>query len=399
MTENEVLRILERQKPLFVADVQENERLILQEIRRSRILLVGGGGSIGRAVARELFSRSPRALHVVDISENSLVELVRDLRSSFGYSTEDFRTYSIDCGSLEFRALLQSQPPYDLLLNLSALKHVRSERDPFTLMRMLQVNVLNSYSMLRLAEETGCSKAFFVSTDKAANPANLMGASKRFMERILEEESGSLSHSSARFANVAFSDGSLLDGFTHRVANRQPLAAPTDVLRYFITGREAGRLCLLSLLLGRRGDIFVPKAAGYLQPRRFSDIASQYLRQLGYEALPCETEEQAREYSTAGFIEKKQWPCFFFETNTTGEKPLEEFFTQQSRVNHSRFRHVSVVRPRPSVASLTAQEAIDELVRIQSHPPWSKDQLVDLLRRVVPELAHQELARDLDQRM
>ena len=212
-------------------------------------------------------------LHVVDISENNLVELVRELRSTFGYSEGEFKTFALDCGGLEFRALMDLEGPYDYIFNLSALKHVRSEKDPYTLMRMVTVNITNTLETIKLAKDSGTKKYFCVSTDKAANPVNMMGASKRIMEMFLMRESLEQKLSMARFANVAFSDGSLLHGFNQRFAKSQPFSVPVDVLRYFITPQESGELCLLSGIFGENRDIFFPKLNEKLHLTSFTTIA------------------------------------------------------------------------------------------------------------------------------
>ena len=250
------LSLIGRSGAIFSQDIANKEEDLRRIISRSRFLILGGSGSIGQSVVREVFKRDPKVLHVVDISENNLVELVRDIRSTVGYGSGDFRTFALDCGSVEFIACVKSEGPYDYVFNLSALKHVRSEKDPYTLMRMIMVNVFNTIKTLRLAKKMGAKNYFCVSTDKAANPANMMGASKRIMEMFLMRESLTQNISMARFANVAFSDGSLLHGFNQRFAKRQPLSAPNDVRRYFVTPQESGELCLLSGLFGKNRDIF-----------------------------------------------------------------------------------------------------------------------------------------------
>src|SRR6056297_2764796 len=290
-----VLELIGRNEELFAADVAAREAELSELVSSSRFLVIGGAGSIGQAVCREIFRRNPRALHVVDISENNMVELVRDIRSTLGYIDGDFRTFAIDCGGREFAALMAAERGYDYVLNLSAMKHVRSEKDPFTLMRLIEVNILNTLATVAQAGERGARKYFAVSTDKAANPVNMMGASKRIMEMFLMRESESIPVSTARFANVAFSDGSLLHGFNQRVIKRQPLSAPDDVRRYFVTPQESGELCLSSCLLGNNRDIFFPKLSEALDLTRFSDIATRYLRARGYEPYECATEDEARE--------------------------------------------------------------------------------------------------------
>ena len=272
-----ILEIIGRNEPLFARDVETHERELTDAVSSGRFLVIGGAGSIGQAVTREIFKRRPRVLHVVDISENNMVELVRDIRSTLGYIDGDFSTFAVDCGSTEFDAMMRGTGGYDYVLNLSALKHVRSEKDPFTLMRLIRVNILNTLSTLAHARTGGARKYFCVSTDKAANPVNMMGASKRIMEMFLMRESLATPISTARFANVAFSDGSLLHGFNQRFAKRQPISAPNDVRRYFVTPQESGELCLASCLLGGNRDIFFPKMSDALRLTKFSDIAAATL--------------------------------------------------------------------------------------------------------------------------
>jgi len=237
----DILKLIGRNDPLFSNDVLRLENDLRDIINRSGFLVVGGAGSIGQAVVTEIFKRDPKTLHVVDISENNMVELVRSLRSSIGYGGGDFQTFALDCGSAEFSAMFSAYASnYDYVLNLSALKHVRSESDPFTLMRMLHTNVFNTIKTVRASRQKGIGKYFCVSTDKAANPVNMMGASKRIMELFMMREAQEISLSMARFANVAFSDGSLLHGFNQRILKRQPLSAPNDVRRYFVTPQESG---------------------------------------------------------------------------------------------------------------------------------------------------------------
>ena len=239
------LELVGRHEVLFDSDLAAHKDYLDSEISKARFLVIGGAGTIGQAVTHEIFKRDPKTLHVVDISENNMVELVRDLRSTVGYGSGEFKTFAVDCGSVEFEALMKAEGPYDYVFNLSALKHVRSEKDPYTLMRMIMVNVFNTVKTLRMAKEMGAKKYFCVSTDKAANPVNMMGASKRIMEMFLMRESLTQEISMARFANVAFSDGSLLHGFNQRFTKKQPFSAPNDVRRYFVTPQESGELVFI----------------------------------------------------------------------------------------------------------------------------------------------------------
>jgi FlaA1/EpsC-like NDP-sugar epimerase len=394
-----VMQIVGRTRPLFDTDVAARETELREHITGSRILVIGGAGTIGQAVVRELFKRDPRALHVVDISENNLVEVVRDIRSTLGYGSGDFQTVPVDAGSRYFDAFVESQASYDYICNLSALKHVRSEKDPYTLMRMLEVNVFNTVKTARMAAQQGAKKYFAVSTDKAANPVNLMGGSKRIMEKFLHRESADVDVSMARFANVAFSDGSLLHGFTQRIMKHQPISAPNDVKRYFVTPKESGELCMMSAIFGENLDIFFPDQAGELELTRFSDIAIRFLEQAGYEAVQCETEDEARE-RVLELIPRKKWPVYFFGSDTTGEKAFEEFFMGNETLDLDIFNGIGVIKNQPSFDEALLDQFDSEITAIRSSKgPWDKAQIVESYLKILPELSHEEKGKYLDSRM
>ena len=393
-----IRELIGRSEPLFAADIARFEAELSALVRGGRFLVIGGAGSIGQAVVREIFRRGPKALHVVDISENNVVELVRDLRSSLGYIEGDFRTFAIDCGSVEFDALMRWSGGYDYLLNLSALKHVRSEKDPFTLMRMVDVNILNTHRTLSWAREQGVRKYFCVSTDKAANPVNMMGASKRIMELFLMRASLQTPISTARFANVAFSDGSLLHGFNQRLMKRQPLAAPRDVRRYFVTPQESGELCLMSCLLGENRDIFFPKLSEAQHLTTFDAIAVRYLAAQGYEAVPCASEEEARA-RVEELIPCRQWPCYFSDSDTTGEKDCEEFFTEHEVLDRDRFACIGVIKNEPIFDAERLDGFVARIAELKAAGQWDKPDLVALFHTMIPDFAHRETGRYLDARM
>jgi FlaA1/EpsC-like NDP-sugar epimerase len=392
------LSLIGRDSELFRSDIEAHDSELRKTICVSRILIIGGAGSIGQALTKEIFKRNPSVLHVVDISENNMVELVRDIRSTEGYSSGEFQTFAIDCGSIEFEFLIQSEGPYDYVFNLSALKHVRSEKDPFTLMRMIMVNVFNTIKTLKLAKEMGSKNYFCVSTDKAANPVNMMGASKRIMELFLMRESLSQNISMARFANVAFSDGSLLHGFNQRFAKRQPFSAPNDIRRYFVTPQESGELCLLSGLFGENRDIFFPKLNEKLHLISFADIAVRYLRQLGYEPFECDSEKEARDRAE-DLIADKRWPCFFFQSDTTGEKSFEEFFTDNEDLDMNRLDTIGVIRNKPDFDEVRLDLFFAGIDSLRKNSSWSKDDIVKLYFDLLPDFAHKETGKYLDQRM
>jgi len=392
------LSLIGRIDVLFTPDVSAHEKELRAIIGRSRFLIIGGSGSIGQAVTQEVFRRDPKVLHVVDISENNMVELVRDIRSTTGYGSGDFRTFALDCGGVEFEALMATEGPYDYIFNLSALKHVRSESDPYTLMRMIMVNIFNTIKTLRLAKKMRAKKYFCVSTDKAANPVNMMGASKSIMEMFLMRESLNQNISMARFANVAFSDGSLLYGFKQRFAKRQPFAAPNDVRRYFVTPQESGELCLLSGLLGENRDIFFPRLSKKLHLITFPEIAVRFLREYGYEPYECKSEDEARDRAEE-LIANKQWPCYFFKSDTTGEKDFEEFFTDNEDLDMERFETVGVIKNQPEFEGTKLDNFIYGIETLREKGTWAKDDIVKLYFELLPDFAHKETGKYLDQRM
>lgn len=393
-----ILNLIGRDTELFEKDIDINAKKLASLVEKSSFLVIGGAGSIGQAVTKEIFTRRPKTLHVVDLSENNLVELVRDIRSSHGYIDGDFRTFALDCGSLEFEVFFKNEGPYDYILNLSALKHVRSEKDPYTLMRMVDVNILNTIKTINLAIDSKTKKYFCVSTDKAANPVNLMGASKRIMEMFLLEKGQSIDISTARFANVAFSEGSLLHGFNQRILKKQAIAAPNDIKRYFITPKEAGELCLISTLLGENGDIFFPKFSKDLNLMTFSSIAEKYLQSIGYELYECENEEEARGKINE-LISQRKWPCFFSSSDTTGEKDFEEFFTENETINLERFQSLGIVKNSNYLENEKLIHFLNEIKVLKSEMRWTKEHIVKLFKDLIPNFEHKETGKYLDAKM
>ncbi|WP_417884122.1 UDP-N-acetylglucosamine 4,6-dehydratase [Vibrio rumoiensis] len=395
---NSILPLIGRTKQLFQSDVDNNESDLREIVSDSRFLVLGGAGSIGQAVTKEIFKRNPKKLHVVDISENNMVELVRDIRSSFGYIDGDFQTFALDIGSLEYDAFIKADGKFDYVLNLSALKHVRSEKDPYTLMRMIDVNVFNTDKTIQQSIDAGAKKYFCVSTDKAANPVNMMGASKRIMEMFLMRKSEQMAISTARFANVAFSDGSLLHGFNQRIQKRQPIVAPNDIKRYFVTPQESGELCLMSCIFGENRDIFFPKLSEALHLISFADIAVKYLEQLGYEPHLCDSEEEARQLAHT-LPDQGKWPCLFTTSDTTGEKDFEEFFTDKEELDMSRFENLGIIKNEP----LYEQELLtlfeSRISEMKGEQAWTKEEIVELFFTMIPDFGHKETGKYLDSKM
>jgi FlaA1/EpsC-like NDP-sugar epimerase len=390
--------ITERDESCFKSDIDDNFNNIKSLVAGSRIAVVGAAGSIGAAVAKTLLKFSPKSLVLIDISENNLVELVRDLRSSQNVTMPDeFATLPIAMGSLEFNRYFAENRQFDYLFNLAAIKHVRSEKDVYCLIRMLNTNVLYMHNFL-INNPYKFKKVFAVSSDKAANPANLMGATKMAMEQTLLYRAGEQEFSTARFANVAFSDGSLPYGFLKRIEKRQPLAAPNDIRRYFISHQEAGELCIMSAFTGENRDVFFPKFAEKKDEKTFSTIAEDLLQHLGYEPYICETEEEARD-RTEELIPQKKWPCFFFKTDTTGEKDFEEFFVSEERVDLKRFNSIGVIKRDADENREAIEKFLNFANSAETDKQLTKSDYVKALESVVPTLKHIETGKNLDSKM
>jgi UDP-N-acetylglucosamine 4,6-dehydratase len=393
-----ILPLIGREKDLFLSDINQHDLELQRIVSESKFLVLGGAGSIGQAVTKEIFKRNPQKLHVVDISENNMVELVRDIRSSFGYINGDFQTFALDIGSIEYDAFIKADGQYDYVLNLSALKHVRSEKDAFTLMRMIDVNIFNTDKTIQQSIDAGVKKYFCVSTDKAANPVNMMGASKRIMEMFLMRKSEHIAISTARFANVAFSDGSLLHGFNQRIQKNQPIVAPNDIKRYFVTPQESGELCLMSCIFGENRDIFFPKLSEALHLISFADIAVKYLRQLGFEPHLCDSEDEARELVNTLPAQGK-WPCLFTSSDTTGEKDFEEFFTDKETLDMTRFDNLGIIKNEPLYQPELLALFEQKISQMKSDREWSKGAIVKLFFTMIPDFGHKETGKYLDSKM
>ena len=393
-----MLNLIGRIEKLFENDIISHNSELCNIVSNSRFLVLGGAGSIGQAVTKEIFKRNPLKLHVVDISENNMVELVRDIRSSYGYIDGDFKTFALDIGSEEYDAFFESDGNYDYVLNLSALKHVRSEKDPFTLMRMINVNIFNTDKTIEQSIKKGVKKYFCVSTDKAANPVNMMGASKRIMEMFVNRRSKDIDISMARFANVAFSDGSLLHGFNKRIEKKQPIVAPNDIRRYFVIPEESGELCLMSCIFGENRDIFFPKLNENLNLIKFSDIAVIYLKEKGLEPFICDTEEQARNYFNENKTDQN-WPCLFTKSDTSGEKDFEEFFTENEKLDMDKFDKLGVIKNELNYQEQKLLFFEKEIFKLKRSKVWDKKAIKELFNYMIPDFGHKETGKYLDNKM
>ncbi|MBF0461203.1 MAG: polysaccharide biosynthesis protein [Magnetococcales bacterium] len=399
-------RILGRKESLLHADMANHRAQLAATIARSRILVTGAAGSIGSAFVEQLVDFAPAALHLVDPSENNLVELVRTLRSSDRTIPDDFRTWAIGMGTREFSHFLAAAQPYDTVVNFAALKHVRSERDPLTLMRLIHTNIFALHDMLEHLSRTPPQRCFSVSSDKAVNPENAMGASKAFMEAILWHHAGRMSCTSARFANVAFSDGSLLHGFVSRWQKGQPLSAPEDVRRYFISQQEAGQLCLLACFLGNNRELFIPRLNPAADLHSFAEIAQLFLAAKGCRPRLCHSEAEAkararemRQPTQAGASGPQEWPCYFSRSDTSGEKMVEVFFADHEPVDFGRYQALGVIAQPSFAGSPAVEAALAQLRRIRQSDTWQCAEMIEALQQVVPSLRHAPMEKNLDQKM
>lgn len=398
--------VTERAESLFKPDLEAHRNLLQSRIDRRSVLVIGGAGTIGASYVKALLQFKPRKLYVIDINENGLTELTRDLRSSLGlHIPEDYKTYPINFGDAVFEKLLQNEGPFDIVANFAAHKHVRSEKDHYSIEAMIDNNVLRTKRLLEILAENPPQHFFCVSTDKAANPVNVMGASKKLMEEVLLAYAQLMPISTARFANVAFSNGSLPDGFLQRLMKRQPLSAPSDVKRYFVSPQESGELCLLACMLGEPADIFFPKLSE-TQMKTFSDIGSNLLQELGYEPDFCKTEQEAREKAALFSDARNQmpdarptYPVYYFESDTSGEKPFEEFYTETEIVDQQRFQALGIVKAKPTYTLAELDSIFSQIRQLFQSNSTDKHSIIQLLTELLPNFQHIETGKNLDQKM
>jgi len=388
-----------RPKSLLSKDLRLNRSVLAERIDGHSALVIGGAGTIGSSFIKALLRFKPSRLVVVDTNENGLTELTRDLRSSIGFNIPaNYITYPINFGDPVFAKLLGKEGPFDIVANFAAHKHVRSEKDHYSIEAMIDNNVMRTKRLLDLLLEHPPAHFFCVSTDKAANPVNVMGASKKLMEEVLLGYSKFLPIKTARFANVAFSNGSLLAGFLQRLAKQQPFSSPLDVKRYFVSPEESGQLCLLACILGESGDIFFPKL-GEEQMMTFSSIADALLTAIGLEPDYCQTEQEAREKANELQVGQKKYPVYYFPTDTSGEKLFEEFYTDEEGVQMDRFEALGVIKGKATRDEAEISMMFKELEVLFEKEDIDKFKIVHLIKDFIPNFEHIEKGKNLDQRM
>ncbi|WP_461634095.1 polysaccharide biosynthesis protein [Labilibaculum euxinus] len=391
--------VTKRNQSMFFDDIKANEPELRKEIENRSVLVIGGAGTIGSSFIRALLPFQPKSLTVVDINENGLTELTRDLRSTKGmFVPSEFVTYPMSYADSVFRKMFISRSGFDIVANFSAHKHVRSEKDKFSVEALLRNNVINAKSLLDLLEEFPPLHFFCVSTDKAANPVNIMGGSKKIMEDMIMTYSKSYPVTTARFANVAFSNGSLPAGFLERLAKQQPISAPSDITRYFVSPEESGQICLLACILGNSGEIYFPKLQKE-QVMTFSAMSDLLLKELGYEIDRCESDEEAISKAQKLISNYKKYPVYYSGSDTTGEKAYEEFYTEAEATDMDRYASLGVVtnlKPRPKDDLTHLLEALETVFENSSA---TKADIVKIMKDFLVNFDHQEMGKTLDSKM
>ena len=398
-----------RPNSMFVPDIEANKETLIREIEGKKVCVIGGAGSIGSSFIKAVLRFEPKSVVVVDLNENGLAELVRDVRSTYGlYVPEEFRCYTLNFADPIFERIFREEKGFDIVANFSAHKHVRSEKDRYSVQALIENNDIKAKKLMDLLTVYPPKHFFCVSTDKAANPVNIMGASKRIMEDLVMAYNQHFKVTTARFANVAFSNGSLPDGWLHRIQKQQPLAAPSDVKRYFVSPEESGQICMLACILGRPGEVFFPKL-GEDQMLTFSSICDNFVKAQGFEKDPCSSDEEAKQKAAALDYSDSQlsslnsqplkYPTVYFKSDTTGEKAFEEFYVPGEKVDMQRFISLGVVEQ-------TARHNMDEvntffenLEAIFHKEDFTKAQVVDAIKEFIPNFEHEEKGKNLDQKM
>jgi FlaA1/EpsC-like NDP-sugar epimerase len=390
--------ITRRSESFFKSDILNHTFLLKEELENKSVLVIGGGGTIGSNYIKSILPFKPRKVVVVDTNENGLTELVRSIRSTPGLIVpKEFITYPVNLGGRIFERIYNYYKPFDIIANFAAHKHVRSEKDIFSIEAMIENNLFNAYRLLKIIEEDNPNHFFCVSTDKAANPVNIMGATKKLMEEVVTDFSTQLKCTTARFANVAFSNGSLLDGFLHRIMQRQPLAVPADIKRYFVSPSESGEICMLASILGASGDIFFPKLMED-ELISFFDITTHFLEELGYKMDICSSEAEAKDKSLK-FDKTNNYPVYVFNSDTTGEKLYEEFSTENEEVDWDSYKSLAVARAAKNLNVDNISIIINQLKGVFDKEGVLKTDIVNILTNHIPSFGHVEKGVTLDNKM
>ena len=391
--------VTKRVRSMFLDDIDAHHEELSGRISERSMLVIGGAGSIGSSFIKAVLPFNPKALVVVDLNENALAELTRDLRSTKGlYVPEDYVPYPMSYNSAEFRRMVRKRGGFDVVANFSAYKHVRSEKDIFSIEALIRNNLLDARQLLDILSEFPPEEYFCVSTDKAANPVSVMGASKRVMEDLIFSYSDRFPVKTARFANVAFSNGSLPAGFLARIARLQPISAPMDVKRYFVSPEESGQICMLACFLGRNREIFFPK----LEEARmmtFDAIATALLREQGYNVLRCSSDQEALERAEALEEGSMDYPVRYTVSDTSGEKAFEEFHTEDESVDLSRFAALGVIVGKQTVNQERLNRLFDALEQVFASKDTSKRDVVEIFKEYLPNFGHIETGKSLDGKM
>lgn len=391
--------VTKRSKSMFLKDISDHKEQLSEKIAGKKVLVIGGAGSIGSSFIKAMLPFKPEALVVVDTNENALAELTRDLRSTKGmYVPEDYIPYPMDFASPVFEKMFRSRGGFDIVGNFSAHKHVRSEKDIYSVEALLQNNVLHAKKLLDLLAEYPPEEYFCVSTDKAANPVNIMGASKRIMEDVIFSYSDKFPVKTARFANVAFSNGSLPAGFLSRIQKLQPLSAPSDVKRYFVSPEESGQICMLSCMIGANREIFFPRLEEE-QMMTFDKIATALLEEYGYEVLQCESDEEAIEKAEALKAGSMRYPVHYSVSDTSGEKAYEEFYVESEKVDLARLKALGVITDKKIPDKNKIQKLFDQLTAAFERVETTKEDIVKIMHEYLPEFQHMEAGKSLDSKM
>ena len=388
-----------RAESMFAADIETNRDRLTAEIKGRKVCVIGGAGSIGSSFIKAVLRFEPKSVVVVDLNENGLAELVRDVRSTNGlYVPDEFRCYTLNFADPIFTRIFREEKGFDIVANFSAHKHVRSEKDKYSVQALIENNDIKAKKLMDLLCEFPPKHFFCVSTDKAANPVNIMGASKRIMEDLVMAYNKFFKVTTARFANVAFSNGSLPDGWIHRLQKKQPLAAPSDVKRYFVSPEESGQICMLACILGKGGEVFFPKL-GEDQMLTFSSICDDFVKAEGFTKKECISDAEAKQYASDMSYEGTTYPVVYFKSDTTGEKAYEEFYVPGEKIDMKRFQALGVVEQTTRHDMGEVNVFFEKLEKLFANPDFTKAEVVNAIREFIPNFEHEEKGKNLDQKM